>query len=347
MRGLRLGDLGERAGVERSRLLEFERGVLFPDSLDVTRLALALGVPRAFFERSARLELFRFDEIHFRSMRAAHHHQRIQAASIMGLWMELLDEMGRDVTLRTDAIERVVEEVHTDSSRSPEEVAACVRETWCFGSRPIHNLLQVLESKGAVILPLPDVVRAVGAFSFWYRSYPVLCLDLTRAPAQVCLDAACQFGHLLMHLDVNSSAEQEARSRQFARVFLLPRVSFEMSLPRAWSGSSMRELQMLWRAPHEVILERSYELGCLTRSAQTRALELLRRSGLEGGSGWELGPPRLIRTWLELVSQCKSLKELASALAIHPAELERLAIDLPVVSGVEALCSGRPELRLV
>ena len=85
---------------------------------------------------------------------------RRQSARKGDLWIELIGVLGsKGVVFPEEEISNF--QVSSESDDDIENIAIALRRHWKMGLGPIPNIVRLLESKGILVLPLPDAVDKV------------------------------------------------------------------------------------------------------------------------------------------------------------------------------------------
>jgi Zn-dependent peptidase ImmA (M78 family) len=69
----------------------------------------------------------------------------------------------------------------------------------CKRTKPIGNLIGLLETHGVRVFSLSENTAAVDAFSFWRDQKPYISLNNFKTAERSIFDAAHELGHLVMH----------------------------------------------------------------------------------------------------------------------------------------------------
>lgn len=289
--------------------------------------SFALKVPPSFFigreEPSKPIELA---ACHFRSLRSASQAMRRQSARKGDLiidFVELLEAKGllfpkeevSDFSGSADTIEEI------------EESAVELRQHWKMGLGPIPNIIKLVESKGIMVLPLPDSCSKVDAYSTWRGRRPCMLLSFAKSASRLRFDVSHELAHLALHEDTAAGeARTENQANRFAGAFLAPRESFLEECPRRWSLSAFQQLKTRWRMSIAALLYRAKDLGCISASTHQRAMVDLTKQGMRKNEGveWPMEKPVLLTQSLELLSDQVTLAGLASELSVYPAELKAI-----------------------
>lgn len=339
LRGWTKTELADRIEKSASAVSQFEGGRARPDPQTIRRMALALAVPIEFFaSRKGRTSVISLDVCHFRSLRSASQRARRKLLAQASLLSEVVAFLEQEaVEFRPDQVTRVACTV--TSANDIESCAAAVRREWGLGVGPIPNVVQLLESKGVIVLPIAAGCQEVDAFSLWHGGRPYMFLVLDKdSPSRTRFDAAHELGHLVMHHDVvPGSPDVERQAHRFASAFLMPKESFLVECPRRLSFPHFRELKARWRVSLAAMFTRARDLGCLSEASYRRAFMELNRTGERRGERGEPAPerPQVLADAFRLVEDEMPAEALAEAVGLTRAGIEELLLDTPSCAGAE------------
>lgn len=325
--GITRKELAERIRKTPSAISQIESGSLKPDLRTFIEIANALEAPTSFFIlASFRQRTIELGNCHFRAKRSVSQKERRRSVRIGEQLLELMS------ILESQGIsfpgEKVSSSIHHCQTIDDIEVAATtLRHDWGMGLGPIPNVVQLLESKGVVVLPIYDSCQDVDAFSVWSRSRPCIMLALGKSASRARFDAAHELGHLILHEEVapgDSNAEKQAD--RFAGAFLAPRDAFMRECPKKWDLSAFLRLKSRWKISVQALVRRAYDLGQLSYASYSRAFQDISRRGMRQNEGeeWEIEQPTLIKQALILLKDSITLPQLAEAMSIYPSELHTL-----------------------
>jgi Zn-dependent peptidase ImmA (M78 family) len=231
----------------------------------------------------------------------------------------VLEEIG--IELPKEQITATKEKV--DLSQSVENIAAQVREIWGLKSGPIPDVIQHIEARGVVVLPIANACSSVDAFSTWIHGRPFIMLAMQKNSSRTHFDIAHELAHLIMHEDAipgDPKCEKEADS--FASAFLMPASSFSLECPTRWSLSKFRALKKRWHTSLRALIYSAHKHGKLSSSSYRRAcIELNQTYGKNEPDEWVLKRPAMLRQALEIVSHEVSLDDIANIIGLHKAHL--------------------------
>lgn len=325
LRGLTKKQLADDIKKTPSAISQIERGLIRPDLETFVSISFALKVPTSFFiERSTPTKTIELASCHFRSLRSTSQTMRRQSArkgDICVDFMELLESKG--VLFPEEHISSFSASAGYDDEI--EKAARGLRRHWNMGSGPIPNIVKLVESKGIMVLPLPDACHKVDAYSTWRGRRPCMFVFYGKAASRIRFDVSHELGHLALHEDaVAGEMKTERQANRFAGAFLAPRESFLEECPRRWSFEAFRRLKARWKMSIAALLYRAKDLGCISISTHRRAMIQLTMEGKRKNEGdeWPMEKPVLITQALELLHDQVTLAGLADEMSVYPSELK-------------------------
>lgn len=325
LRGLTKKQLADDIKKTPSAISQIERDLIRPDLETFVSISFTLKVPTSFFiERATPTKPIELASCHFRSLRSTSQTMRRQSARKGDLcvdFMELLESKG--VLFPEEHISSFSASAGYDDEI--EKAARGLRRHWNMGSGPIPNIVKLVESKGIMVLPLPDACNKVDAYSTWRGRRPCILLSYGKAASRVTFDVSHELGHLALHEDaVAGEMKTERQADRFAGAFLAPRESFLEECPRRWSFEAFRRLKIRWKMSIAALLYRAKDLGCISISTHRRAMIQLTMEGKRKNEGdeWPMEKPVLITQALELLHNQVTLAGLADEMSVYPSELK-------------------------
>jgi Zn-dependent peptidase ImmA (M78 family)/DNA-binding XRE family transcriptional regulator len=325
--------LAAKVDVSPSAISQIERGVTKPDIETLIRLSFALSVPVKFFLERPENTRIQLDQCHFRSNRSVPQYERRRTIGDASLLVQLVDLLeDRGVQFPEEELSSFSDEIPVVDEDTPvermEELAVQLRKHWGMGLGPIPNLVTLLESKGILVLPVPDAHEDLDAFSVWVEDRPVIVLTQDKAASRDRTDCSHEVTHLGVHSDVNPGLKViEDQAFRFGGAFLAPRSSFSDECPRRWSYAAFEQLKERWKMSIGLMVRRAYDLGHLSesgyRSANIELNKQLRDAGGETAE-WDTEKPVMIQQALELLRDEVSLDGLAHELGTNASDLRRL-----------------------
>ena len=310
-----------------SAISQIERGLIRPDLETFVSISFALKFPASFFiKRSTSSKSIELASCHFRSLRSTSQTMRRQSARKGDLcvdFMELLESKG--VLFPEERISSFSASAGYDDEI--EKAARGLRRHWNMGSGPIPNIVKLAESKGILVLSLPDACHKVDAYSTWRGPRPCILVSYRKTASRIRFDVSHELGHLALHEDaVAGEMKTERQANRFAGAFLAPRKSFLEECPRRWSFEAFRRLKRRWKMSIAALLYRAKDLGCISISTHRRAMIQLTMEGKRKNEGdeWPMEKPVLITQALELLHDQVTLAGLADEMSVYPSELKNM-----------------------
>ncbi|CAK8719454.1 HTH merR-type domain-containing protein [Candidatus Electrothrix gigas] len=325
LRGLTKKSLAKKLKKTASAVSQIERGLIRPDLATFISMGLALGVPPSFFiGRLGQQDRIDMSSCHFRALRTTSQSLRRQSVRNGDLNIDLIELLeSRGIILPPEQVSDF--NAASDTEEHIEQAANHLRRYWGLGLGPIPDIIRLLESKGIIILPLPDSCKKVDAYSTWRGKRPCILLSLAKTPSRVRFDVGHELGHIVLHEETAAGQKKSEReANRFAGAFLAPRESFLEECPRRWNLEAFQQLKFRWKISIQALLYRAKELGCISQSTHQRAMIQLGRYNMRKNEGpeWEMEKPVILGQALELLSDQITLDQLARELSLFPKELK-------------------------
>jgi Zn-dependent peptidase ImmA (M78 family) len=248
-------------------------------------------VTEEFFSQGRTIELIPTSAAHFRSLRATPAISRDQALAFAEFGLAAVDVLEQYVDLPLPAIPLMP--VGDEPSASEiAEIAGHAREELGVEAGPLPHVVRLLESRGVVVLRLPDNVDShVDAFSTYTGRRPLVLLSPVKDDrARSRFDAAHELGHLVMHRDVEPGSKiVENQAHAFAAEFLMPAAEIVADLPRRVDWDTLAAAKIKWGVSLKALAYRAHELGIWGDLAYRRANQHLSMAGYP--EAVPLGPP--------------------------------------------------------
>ncbi|MFD8736580.1 ImmA/IrrE family metallo-endopeptidase [Streptomyces sp. NPDC059618] len=155
--------------------------------------------------------------------------------------------------------------IAVDDVDTPADAAETLRLEWGLPSGPVANLVEVLESAGALLVLRDLQTRELDGVSQWSRGDRPLFLLNSSAPAdRFRFSLAHELGHIVMHAEPGDARLQERQADQFAAEFLMPHESILPDLQPGLDLSRLMKLKSRWRVSMAALAFRAKSLGVLS-----------------------------------------------------------------------------------
>ncbi|MFE9102322.1 helix-turn-helix domain-containing protein [Actinomadura geliboluensis] len=306
LRGLRKNQLADAVGTTPKAIGRYEAGVQRPDEMTLRRLAIALGVPVAFFHGGR--SPVSLDGAHFRSLRSTSQIERDQALAY-----------GRIATDVVAALEDLVDFPEVDlpeypvspdeiAGPGPVEAARLTRKALLEQAGPVPHVVRLLEKHGVIVLVLPRAAERVDAFSVGVHPRPMVFFNPAKGDYwRNRFDAAHELGHLVMHADAEPGEKVvEDQAHRFAAEFLMPEQDIAGELPGTADWERLGRLKATWGVSIAALLYRSRTLGIMQETAYRNAMSAMSSRGWrrhEPGPARALEQPTMLTRAIEIVGQ--------------------------------------------
>lgn len=267
-------ELASRVGLRQSAISRWEDGIREPARSDVETLAEVLLRPIEFFylpdrlygvdsafmyhRKRQRLPIGKLNQIHDRINIV-----RLGIARLVGNvdeWPVRFEHM----------------DVEDERYTGPTQIAQFVRAMWQVPYGPIPDLIALVESAGAIVVPMDFGTDQFDAVGQWPPGLPPLFFLNLSAPAdRMRFSLAHEIGHIIMHRIPTPSLESEADA--FASEFLMPARHAESELSNLTLREAMR-LKLRWRISAQAIIRRAKDVGMISdRRYKSLCVEVSRR----------------------------------------------------------------------
>lgn len=289
-------ELADRSGLSPASITQYEAGRTLPPPTTIARLALALGMPVAYFQRAeGRRRPDPSARSFFRSLRSTPQRDRDRADAHAEHVFDLVEYLDQNVTLPAPDVPQIAPK--SGDRTEIELVAKQVRQAWEVPDGPIANVVRLLEVHGVIVARLDSGGTKLDAFSRWFGDRPLVLLWADKGDkARSRFDAAHELGHLVMHSDPDPlDRQQEQEANMFASAFLMPADEVSPYLPRRsptiedWP--KVLDWRKHWGVSAKALLYRARELGALNEAGFRRSMVAYNKRGLRDIDGSGLGAP--------------------------------------------------------
>lgn len=331
-RGMKQVELARQTGIHPRSIVEYEHGRTVPYDSSLDAIARVLRFPKSFFFQPS-IEAPTPVAASFRALKAMTAGQRDSALAAGALAVELTKWIeGRFQLLPPD-----VPDMRSMCSE-PESAAAALRERWGLGSKPIKNMVHLLESRGVRVFSLAEESRELDAFSVWTEGQPFVFLNTMKSVEHSRFDAAHELGHLVLHRHSGPRGrETEHQADSFASAFLMPRESVLAHAPRFPTLDGMIQIKKVWAVSAAAVIYRLHKVDsrcmtdwqyrnlCIQLSQRGRAIEPEALTQRETSQV-------LNKVFAALRQEGTSKADVAKELHLHLSDLEALVFGLVLLS---------------
>jgi Zn-dependent peptidase ImmA (M78 family)/transcriptional regulator with XRE-family HTH domain len=348
-RGMTQGELASATGIRQGTLSKYETGFLEPPKVAVAELAACLGFPESFFYQDG--QPYGFPPYHYRKRKKLSAKTLGRIAAEMNLRRMHVKTMSISFERKTNGLipEIDPDEYHGKGTRrlDPEDVARTLREMWMLPRGPIPNMVELLESNGAIVIPCDFGTELLDALSQRLDGMPVLIFANINAPAdRLRLTLAHELGHMVLHTTtLHDDDKMEDEADAFAGAFLLPADDIKPQLRRGLDLRHLANLKLFWKVSMAAIAVRADRLNLVTPYQKKAFWMEMGRLGYRRREPNE--PPR---------EQARALKEMIAfhrnKLGYSNAEMAKLLhlleAEFSQMYGTHVFAPApRPQLRLV
>jgi Zn-dependent peptidase ImmA (M78 family)/DNA-binding XRE family transcriptional regulator len=225
-------ELASHLDVSKQMVSKYENGKSNPSPDVFFKIVTTLGFPQNFFTGFNKIKIDRSGTF-YRSRMTATQKQKAPSDSLKTAAAVYRDYLNDFVEFPA------MNEIDFEDEDNIAEKAMFLRRKWGLGENPIPNMIDLLESKGFVVVLLPDKMEKVDAFSTYvtvnnHKYYTVLSAGESYSFYRQQFTLAHELGHWALHADIIDPQEldiaeykhMEDEANLFASNFLLPRESF-------------------------------------------------------------------------------------------------------------------------
>ena len=279
--GWSLRKLAEKVGLSHNAIKKYEHGDTTPESNKLIKLAKALGVRVEYFLRPDTPML---THIEFRS------HHKLPKKFINVIEAKVLDEFERRAELESILPQYKVPEYSPPaifhqmlvSLDVVETFANRIREHWGLGTRPIVDLVDLLERHGIRVFFTDKFDEAFDGLYANVSNHPLIVICHTWAGERQRFTLAHELAHILLKPILDKSLDIEKACNRFAAAFLLPNVEVINAVGETRKNIEPRELAILKKEfgiSMTAILYRLKELEVINTSTFTKYLKEFKEKG--------------------------------------------------------------------
>ncbi|WP_243708507.1 ImmA/IrrE family metallo-endopeptidase [Actinomadura sp. GC306] len=328
LRGMRKNQLAQAVGTTPKAIGQYEAGVQRPEEPTLRRLAIALGVPVAFFQ--AGRSPVSMDGAHFRSLRSTSQIERDQALAYGRIATDVVAVLETLVDFPAVALPEHPVPPDEIAGSGPVEAARLTRKALLDEAGPVPHVVRLLEANGVIVLVLPEAAERVDAFSVGVHPRPMVFFNPAKGDYwRNRFDAAHELGHLVMHADAEPGEKVvEDQAHRFAAEFLMPADDIAGELPAHADWERLAVLKTAWGVSMAALLYRARTLGIMTETAYRNAMSTLSSRGWrrhEPGPSQPLEQPTMLTRAIEIVHRAGTDRDgVAERARVTRADLDAL-----------------------
>jgi Zn-dependent peptidase ImmA (M78 family) len=236
---------------------------------------------------------------------------------------------------------------------SPEYASILLRQHWKLGTKPVENIVHLLEAHGIRIFSLAENTKEVDAFSLWRDDIPYIFLNRFKSAERSRFDAVHELAHLCLHKHggaaseyIGSNLEKEANA--FAGAFLMPEQDVRaICRGPIYSVNDLAEYKKRWRVSVSALNYRLAELHLISEGKSTsNYVEMSRRGWLKSEPfSLQREQSAILQEIInDLRTQGVTKTKIAEAIGVPPTEVEALLFGLANMVSIDGrgLASSGP-----
>lgn len=272
-RGMTQSELGERIGMTRQSISQYEKGSQCPSHETMDKLHEELSFPVAFFYGEDSYE--HVAPIFFRRFKTAHVKKQ-DAIQVRILWLcEIIMYLIQFIKFVKFNVYETKERCRPYSYYEIEKIADNARLHWGLGLGPISNMTLLLENNGFFISKFEFEARELDACSSLFvhgdECHPLVFLSGSKSAVRSRFDAAHELGHVILHnwvdqeyaLSKGNYDRLEDEANYFAGAFLMPRDTISREGHSLSSIDSYLSLKKRWGVSIQALIHRFKNLGMI------------------------------------------------------------------------------------
>lgn len=304
-RGWNAAELAEYSGVSATTLSNWENGGQSPSYTNLEKVANTLQFPINWFLEKLETQdkgvyLYRSLKQELKVFREKAQAQLLMTSHIM----RRLDDWIEFEPLNLPSLNIPSSPYLLDDLEIEKIVEQC-REYWQLGSAPIHNMIELLEYIGVVVVKDTLGTTSMDGVSNWYDGRPFVFLanDKENTPRSR-FDAAHELGHIILHRHIkredyditikSDNQEQKDKRKQtydliehqanyFASALLLPeKMAYQLNYPTL---DKLLAIKQNWGVSVGALIMRAHTLKVIDDDQKTRLFKNY------SARGWRKGEP--------------------------------------------------------
>lgn len=261
VRGLSRAELAEHTGISRSNISRFESNEIQLPEESLSKLIDYLGFHRSLYHETIDI------------LPPAFYRKRDKVAT------GLLTQIDAVINLYNLNISKLLEKTghspepppsfSTNAGFSPTEAATKLRKFWKLPKGVIPNLIELLEEKGFIFVPVDFGTERVDSRSLLVNNNcPVIYYNTQLLGDRLRYTIGYELGHLIMHTrtQLDYSLDLSHQANLFAAEFLMPEEDILKDLKGDINTDLLANLKLKWKVSMHALLYRSEDLGVITEN---------------------------------------------------------------------------------
>lgn len=347
-RAVRQNEAAKRLGISPTELSRIENDSKEPSTDLLKKAAEQFGVPVDFFDLTDRI---------YGAPVSVHPMWRKKADVTTGE----MDSVIAELNIRTMHLRRLLQATELNPVRtipqldieqygSPAKIAALLRAHWMMQAGPIHNLTEILEEAGIVIVHSRMGGSSISGVTFRVPGLPpLIVLNSDQSADRMRFTLSHELGHIVMHEFPTPTMEQEAN--EFASTFLVPTKDVAPHFgPGRVDLPKLAALKRVWKVSMASLVFAADRAGKITPSQKNYLWQQFSMAGIRIAEPPELDfppeRPSLVSTLLRAHTE-----NLGYTLAELSKLLVMTEVELPEFYDMTELLGTRPDrpkgLRIV
>lgn len=271
-RGLTASEVANQIGISKQAFSKYEVENINLPIEKVIKISKILNFPLDYFFQDEYIDINN-KSVYFRSLLTTNKRckeEQIVKMKYLSILYSILDEYVLFPNLNVP-IEL--------ENYTPEYVSNKLREFWNLNTKPINNIISIVEKNGIVVAKFDTNTDEIDAFSTLInlenRNLYLIALNKNKKyAARVHFDVAHELGHILLDewnedietLDREEFKRREKRANEFASSFLLPKDEFYRDVSLYPSNLNYYiELKKKWKVSISAMIYRARVLDIITQ----------------------------------------------------------------------------------
>lgn len=268
-------EVADALGVSKQMISKYEKGLSLPNSHKIIKLAQLFSIKVDYFFSQNRVEL---GEINFR--KKASFSLKKQNALKESIKNKLENFLYLENILSIDKkFENPIRDLNISLNGDIIKAAQIIRNEWNMGLSPIHDMIQLFEDHGIIIIEIEEKENKFdGLATFVNNKYPVIVLNKLFVVERKRFSLAHELGHLLLSISP-TSLNKEAACNMFASELLLPKqilIEAFGGKRRHISFNELKAMQIKYGLSIKAIIYRLVDVGILNENQHKNFYKKLR-----------------------------------------------------------------------